>query len=76
MTLCNRLLQETWVAALPGKAFERTPGELTIRVAYVDFDGAKALTASETTPLDQTLPDNFGELWCGNVIKAMNLIVQ
>lgn len=76
MALCDRLLQDTGVAALPGKAFERPSGELTVRLAYVDFDGAKALTASETTPLDQTLPENFDELWCGNVIKAMNLIVQ
>lgn len=76
MALCDRLLQDTGVAALPGKAFERPSGELTVRLAYVDFDGAKALTASETTPLDQPLPDNFDELWCENVIKAMNLIIQ
>jgi aspartate aminotransferase len=75
-SLCERLLQDTGVAALPGTAFERPANELTIRVAYVDFDGAKALTASETIPLDQALPENFDEIWCGNVIKAMNLIVQ
>ena len=50
--LCEKLLQETGVAALPGEAFGRRPEELAMRVAYVDFDGAKALTASETIPLD------------------------
>ncbi len=75
-SLCERMLQEIGVAALPGSAFERPSNELTVRMAYVDFDGAKALTASETIPLDQPLPEDFAELWCSNVIKAMHLIVD
>ena len=64
------------VAALPGEAFGRRPEELAMRVAYVDFDGAKALTASETIPLDQALPDDYLEYWSGDVLKAMHLIVD
>jgi aspartate aminotransferase len=74
--LCERLLEETGVAILPGAEFDRPPEELTARLAYVDFDGAKALTASETIPLDQQLPDTFVETWCGNVLKAVELIAE
>ena len=38
---CERLLQDTGVALLPGAAFQRSPEELTARLAYVGFDGAK-----------------------------------
>ncbi|MFQ5498808.1 MAG: aminotransferase class I/II-fold pyridoxal phosphate-dependent enzyme, partial [Candidatus Zixiibacteriota bacterium] len=75
-TMCNRLLQDTGVAILPGEAFGRPCNELTARMAYVDFDGAMALTASERYPLDQPLPDDFAELWCHKVSNAMRLIVQ
>jgi len=74
--LCERLLFETGVAMLPGEVFGRPPAELTARLAYVDFDGAKALSASETIPLDHPLPEDFTSLWCFNVIKAMQLIVD
>ncbi|MBF0210704.1 MAG: aminotransferase class I/II-fold pyridoxal phosphate-dependent enzyme [Desulfamplus sp.] len=74
--LCEQLLQDTGVATLPGSAFERPVDEFTLRLAYVDFDGAKALTASETIPLDQPLPDDFAKSWCNNVIKAVNLMVE
>ncbi|TPV93705.1 MAG: aminotransferase class I/II-fold pyridoxal phosphate-dependent enzyme [Myxococcales bacterium FL481] len=39
-----RLLDETGVAVLPGTDFGRPPGELTCRLAYVDFDGDMALS--------------------------------
>lgn len=72
--LCERLLQDAGVAVLPGEAFGRPKDEFTMRIAYVDFDGAKALTASERIPLDQSLPENFADIWCGNVLKAIQLI--
>lgn len=75
-TLCERLLHETGVAILPGEAFGRPPEELTARLAYVDFDGANALTASETQPLDEPLPDDFTQNFCHNTVKAMELLVQ
>lgn len=72
--LCDKLLEETGVAVLPGSAFGRPDDELTVRFAYVDFDGAKALTASETIPLEQPLPDDFVDHWCSHVIKSTQLI--
>lgn len=72
--LCDKLLEETGVAVLPGSAFGRPDNELTVRFAYVDFDGAKALTASETIPLEQPLPEDFVDHWCGHVIKSTQLI--
>ncbi len=41
--LCNRLLEETGVALLPGSNFGMPADALTARLAYVDFDGGAAL---------------------------------
>jgi aspartate aminotransferase len=75
-SLCERLLEETGVAVLPGVAFQRPAEELTARLAYVNFDGAKALSASETIPLDQPLPNAFFNRWCGDVLEASQRIVE
>jgi aspartate aminotransferase len=45
-TLCAGLLENTGVATLPGTDFGCPASDLTIRLAYVDFDGAAALTAA------------------------------
>jgi len=68
--LCERLLEETGVAALPGADFGRPPSELTLRLAYVDFDGARALTAAQQIPLEEELDRTFLELYCPNVVKG------
>jgi aspartate aminotransferase len=73
-TLCRQLLKDTGVAMLPGVVFERPPEELTARIAYVDFDGAEALAASEAIPLDQPLPDGFLDKCCLNVVGAVEAI--
>lgn len=44
--LCERLLEGTGVAILPGSDFGRPESELTARLAYVDFDGSRALAAA------------------------------
>jgi len=75
-SLCERLLADTGVAILPGIVFDRPAEELTARLAYVDFDGSKALSASETIPLDEPLPEDFTELWCHNVTRAVRLIID
>jgi aspartate aminotransferase len=76
ITLCERLLQETGVAILPGAAFSRPPQELTARLAFVDFDGAAALSASQRIALDDPLPDDFPDIWCYNVLQAVKLIIN
>jgi aspartate aminotransferase len=45
--LCDFVLKETGVAMLPGSDFGREMSELTCRIAYVDFDGKKALQYAE-----------------------------
>ena len=74
--LCERLLEETGVAVLPGVAFERPRGELTARMAYVDFDGSSALAASETIPLDEPLPEAFIHQHCADVVTATAKLVE
>ena len=69
--LCEALLRDTGVAVLPGAAFQRPREELTARIAYVGFDGAQALTASEAIPLDHALPAAFIERWCGDMLEAV-----
>ncbi len=74
--LCERLLQETGVAILPGSDFGRPDGELTARLAYVDFDGARALAAAEARPLDEPLDAQFLSTFCGNVVRAIGLMCE
>jgi aspartate aminotransferase len=74
--LCDRILEETGVALIPGAEFGRSRSELTARLSYVDFDGAAALAASEHIPLDVPLPDDFLEHFCPRVIEGVNRIAQ
>ncbi|GAB4361918.1 MAG: pyridoxal phosphate-dependent aminotransferase [Gammaproteobacteria bacterium] len=70
--LCERLLDETGVAILPGSEFGRPADELTARIAFVDFDGARALVSAETVPLDTDLPDDFLDQHCATVLTAID----
>jgi aspartate aminotransferase len=72
--LCERLLQETGVAALPGSEFGRPAEELTMRLAYVDFDGSGALAAAEVLPKDQPLGEEFLRANCDCVLTAVDRI--
>jgi len=74
--LCDRLLSEAGVAVLPGVAFGRSRNELSARLSYVDFDGARALTFSERTPLDSALPPEFLGQCCDRVIEGVGRIAE
>lgn len=74
IALCDRLLEETGVAALPGTEFGRPPEELTVRIAYVDFDGARALDASHEVPSDKELDQAFVDQYCAPSVEAVELI--
>jgi len=73
--LCNKLLEETGVAILPGSAFLRPDEELTARLAFVNFDGAKALAFGESIPKDEKLPEDFDKYYCPAVFEAVENIV-
>lgn len=68
---CDRLLDETGVAMLPGSDFGRQPEELTARMAYVDFNGESALEAAYAYG-DKPLDDEFIKKHCGRLLKAFD----
>jgi aspartate aminotransferase len=49
---------------------------LTARLAYVDFDGARALAASENVALDRDLPADFADRWCDQIIAGKQRIAS
>jgi len=71
--LCERLLTETGVAALPGSCFGRADEELTLRIAYVDFDGAAALR--EAAAVAAPLGEDFLTAWCAPTVEAVRRMV-
>ena len=74
--LCEKLLKETGVAILSGDAFLLPPEKLTARLAFVNFDGSKALAMSETIPLSENLPEDFAKNYCISVIQAVQKIAD
>lgn len=71
--LCERLLEDTGVAILPGSVFGRPSEELTARLAYVDFDGQAALDAAAAFQ-DRDLGEAFLRERCGDVLEAIDRI--
>jgi len=69
--LCERLLDDTGVAILPGKDFGRPPEELVARLAYVDFDGERALAAAEGVPVGTELDEGFLRAHCPDTVEAI-----
>ena len=70
--LSRRILADTGVALLPGEDFGMAPNDLTLRIAYVDFDGAAALEAVRSVEAE---PDHdFLTMYCGNVVTAIDLL--
>jgi aspartate aminotransferase len=71
--MCARLLEEANVALLPGSEFGRPERELTARLAYVDFDGARALADAESRP-GQVLDEEFLRAHCHHVMQAVEAV--
>lgn len=74
--LCRRLLEETGVALLPGSAFGCQPGVLTARLAYVDFNGARALTGAGERPSFKALDRHFLKTYCSEVVVALERLCE
>lgn len=74
--LAKRLLEETGVAVLPGSVFGRPDEELTTRIAYVDFEGSKALAAVEALPPNKSVDDSFLQNNCSHILEGINLICE
>ena len=72
--LCTKLLEDTGVAILPGEAFGRPVNELTARIAYVDFDGVKTMSAALHLKNKEDINEEFIRVHCGEMLKAIELI--
>jgi len=72
--LANYLLKESKVALLPGVDFYFSPEELTFRLAFVDFNGKKALKGylKNDVPLDS----KFIETYAPNVVDGIQKIIE
>ncbi len=70
------LLKDTGVALLPGHNFGRPEDEFTARIAYVDFDGARALAAAETIPLSKPLTKDFLYKYCERTLVAIDKLIE
>ena len=73
---CQKLLEDTGVALLPGEDFGRKPEEMTARLAYVDFDGKLALANSMKTPHEEHLTDKFVIDSCPKIVKGLDKLGQ
>lgn len=73
--LCERLLREAGVAVLPGSSFGHAKDEWTVRLALVDFDGAKAMAALETRPPEEPVSSEFLETHCAGVLGGVRRLI-
>lgn len=74
--LCERLLEDTGVAILPGLAFGRPADELVARLAYVDFDGGRALARVERLSAEERIGAEHLRGSAPGVMEALERITQ
>lgn len=75
-SLCERLLEDTGVAIIPGYEFGREKNELTARIAYVNFNGGQVLKAVQGIPEDEQITEHFLNSYCGDTLAAIDLILD
>jgi aspartate aminotransferase len=73
---CERLLEDTGVAVLPGSDFGRPADELTIRISYVDFNGAAALQGAVDAPANLPLGATFARRHCPRCVDGIERIID
>ncbi len=74
--LCLQLLNDTGVAILHGGNFSRAENEFSARMAYVDFDGSRALAAAKVITLHEPLPEDFNQIYCSKVIEGISRLTD
>jgi aspartate aminotransferase len=73
--MCDLMLSEISVAVMPGgPAHLRPENEFTVRLCYVNFDGAQPLAESRRLGLDINLDDSFVREFCSPVYKGINVL--
>lgn len=70
------MCQDTEVAILLGEVFQLPPEELNARLAFVNFDGSKPLSMSETIPLNENISKGFADICCFSVIEDVKKIAN
>lgn len=75
LKLTAKLLEDTGVALLPGCVFGRPEEELTTRLAYVDFEGARAMAAAETLSSESPITSDFLSAYCSHILEAVEKII-
>ena len=73
VSFCSRLLEDTGVAVLPGSAFGRPAGELSVRIACVDFDGARALDAASG---QAGIGEDFIREYCRPTVEGIDRLCE
>jgi aspartate aminotransferase len=73
VSLAERLLEETGVATLPGSVFGMDPAAHYLRLALVDFDGPRALTAVRP---GVTVDDAFLDMYCAPTWSGVNALAR
>jgi aspartate aminotransferase len=74
--MCSALLEETGVAMLPGHDFGRDPSELTARLAFVDFDGERALQAASGEYRDTAIDETFIRQYAPKLVEAFQKLTE
>ncbi len=72
----TRILEETGVAFLPGSCFGRPETELTARLSFVDFDGARALDEMKTLQTLDTLSTAQVYRLCEPTCRAIDALAD
>ena len=75
ISLANHLLDDCDVALLPGTDFYFPPDEFIFRLAYVDFDGKKALNAYQKNK-NMALDLKFIKTFAPNIFKGVQKIID
>ncbi len=70
--LCQALLEDTGVAILPSSDFGFVPDHLGARLAFVDFDGTRALELAAQVGDGQEPGDDFVHQVCPRIVEAMD----
>lgn len=74
VALCERLLEDTGVACLPGSDFGRPADELSLRLALVDFDGAAAMAHLPHRNGRYAADDAFLDRYCAPTMAGMRAL--
>ena len=72
-TLCQKILNDIGFAMLPGSDFGMEEDKLLSRIAFVDFDGSKAL---KMISKEKSSPDSFLDLACPKIVKGISLLKE